>query len=155
MEENKMNYDIKLDSEKIHEALHIRSKVISLLFDYFEKYDNENYQNVNGLMEIDIGTDTYDNSIEVYIKYALEYPWEPCKEMRDLLYDYGFSIVFWNFSNDGNDSNEEIRGWEPRHYNDSKEWTSDGSHFIQSKHGYVDNRYNEKEWENKYWFHKK
>ena len=65
----------------------------------------------------------------------------------------GFSIVFWNFTKDvGNvivkegsvvSSYDEIRGWEPRHIKDSKVW-------VPCKYGYVDHRWDQKEWEKNY-----
>lgn len=112
----------------------------------FLKYEPELYNS----LDIEIGTDYYDTSIEIYFNMSLPYPYEPCKEIKQAIYDLGFKMVFWNFRHDGikgssdkpitlTSEKDEIRGWEPRHSKNNKEW-------MCSKYGFVDWRFNEKEY---------
>ena len=145
-------------TERLHDSYYVQLKIEDIISEAFEKYESE----VSGNPEFDfsIGSDHYDNSIEIYFNFSLPYPYEPCKEIRDIIYNLGFSIVYWNFSKDAMDvfcdrligeeskiiknSRDEIRGWEPRH--------NRNAHWIANKYGYVDDRFNEKEWESKYNF---
>lgn len=143
-------------AEKLHAAYSVIQLVETTIEEAFEKYEPEIYDG----LDFSIGSDDYDNSIEIYIKNKLPYPYEPCKEIREAIYSLGFSIVYWNFLGDTMDvicdrfigqeptlvknSPDEIRGWEPRH-NKSAHWTP-------TKYGYVDDRFNEQEWASKYNF---
>jgi hypothetical protein len=131
------------------------AKIIDIIFDAFEKYEPE-----IKLDDLKIGCDYYDWSIEIYFQESIPYPWEPCKEIRDMIYEMGFKNVYWNFTKDTRDvmcdryigekeqlvkdSKDEIRNWEPRHTEHAK--------WIETKYGYVDERFNEEEWCKKYNF---
>jgi hypothetical protein len=146
-------------SNKLHEAYETISKIESEIQDLFEQYEPELYKK----LDFGISSDYYDNSIEVYFKIPLPYPYEPCYEIRKAIYDMGFSIVYWNFKEDKmdvicdrfigkgetlvKDSIDEIRGYEPRHNKHAK--------WIQTKYGYVDDRFIESEWIRKYNFMEK
>jgi hypothetical protein len=100
--------------------------------------------------DFDLECDYYDNSLEVMFKSNLPYPYEPCVEIRDVLYGCGFDNVYWNFTKDFKDGEsqfDEIRNFEPRR--------SKSYHHINCKYGYVDDRFNIKEWESKYKFKRK
>ncbi len=141
-------------AQRLHDSYEIQNHVENIIMEAYEKYEPEIYDN----LDISIGSDYYDNSIEIYFNISLPYPYEPCKEIRKVIYDLGFSMVYWNFKEDTMDvicdrligeepkliknSCDEIRGWEPRH--------NRNAHWIASKYGYVDERFNEKEWEEKY-----
>jgi len=100
----------------------------SRIDDLFEKYEKD-------FPEYHVDFDWYDNSIEIYFDEVRPYPYEPCKEIKDGIYDLGFSIVYWNFIDENGKYTEEIRGREPRRFKDG------GHNFIDGV-GYVDNRYN-------------
>ncbi len=126
----------------------------------FEEYEPEIYDK----LDFHIGSDDYDNSIEIYFDISLPYPYEPCKEVRQAIYDLGFSMVYWNFLKDVMDvpcnrvtpappdnimknSPDEIRGWEPRH--------NRYAHWASCRPGYVDDRFNDMEWSLNYNYTKK
>lgn len=135
-------------AERLHDSYRVQYEVEEIITEAFEKYEPEIYKK----LEFHIGADDYDNSIEIYFDISLPYPYEPCKEIRQIIYDLGFSIVYWNFLKDTMDvvcdrligqepeliknSCDEIRGWEPRH--------NKYAHWIPTKYGYVDERFNEK-----------
>lgn len=143
-------------AERLHDSYGVQSEVKNVIMEAFEKYEPEIYE----ILDFNIGSDYYDNSIEIYFNVSLPYPYEPSKEVREAVYDLGFSIVYWNFNKDTMDvicdrfigrepemvknSPDEIRGWEPRH--------NKHAHWIPNKYGYVDKRFNQKEWELKYNF---
>jgi len=142
------------------QKLHTYSTTQMLIEDAIESAFNTHEPEIGEMLEFGIGSDDYDNSIEIYFHISLPYPYEPCKEIRQIIYDMGFSIVFWNFLKDTQDvvcdrligqepklmkeSPDEIRGWEPRH--------NKNAHWTQTKYGYVDDRFNEKDWKRKYNF---
>lgn len=123
-------------AERMHDGLLAKTEIEDKLCEVYKKYEPEIY---NKGLDFDLSSDHYDNSLEVYFKISLPYPYEPCHEIRDAIYALGFYIVFWNFPEDGDD---EIRGREPRHKRNCQ--------WISCKYGYVDNRFNKKEWESKY-----
>lgn len=133
----------KTIADRLHDSFRVQWKVEEEIFDLFEKHEPEVYEK----LEFSIGSDDYDNSIEIYFKNPLPYPYEPCAEIRQAIYDMGFSIVYWNFMDDKNETgwHDEIRGYEPRHCRDSATWKP-------CKYGYVDDRFNESEWLSKYNF---
>lgn len=150
MQGNKMTL-----AERLHDSYIVRSQIEDQIMEAFEKYEPEIYND----LDFEIGSDDYDNSIEIYIQNSIPYPYEPCKEIREIIYSMGFSIVYWNFKADkvmvecdriiGSpnklmESYDEIRGWEPRHGRYHR--------WIPTKYGYVDERFNEKEWTSKYHF---
>jgi len=118
-------------AEELHSAYSIISIIEDKISDLFEKYEPTTFEVLN----FTISADMYDNSIEIYIKNVMPYPYEPCKEIRKAIYDMGFSIVYWNFYNESKKITEEIRGYEPRHYKDSSTWK------LINDVGYVDDRY--------------
>lgn len=145
-------------AKRLHDSYIVQSEVMDIISDAFEKYEPDVYEK----LEFHISSDEYDNSIEIYFDVSLPYPYEPCKEIRTAIYDLGFSIVYWNFLKDvmdvkcdritppppdniWKDSPDEIRGWEPRH--------SRHGIWVSSKYGFVDDRFNQAEWESKYKFH--
>ena len=106
-------------AEKFHESEAVKNRIEDVISESFEKYEPENYKD----LEFSIYGDDYDNSIEIYIKNHMPYPYEPCIEIRRAIYDLGFGIVYWNFwdggeldSLGGKKYPEEIRGTEPRRY---------------------------------------
>lgn len=141
-------------NEKLHEAYRTITKVEDIILELFEKYEPEIHEG----FDFDIGSDDYDNSIEIYVKVSLPYPYEPCKEIRQRIFDLGFDNVYWNFTIDTMDvicdriigkephlfknSQDEIRNWEPRH--------NKHAHWESTKYGYVDERFNEDDWCKKY-----
>ena len=151
----------KTIAERLHEALSLQDEIETIIMDAFEDYEPDIY-NSNPDFGIEISTDAYDNSIEVKFLTSLPYPYEPCDEIRKIIYNLGFSNVYWNFLEDKNivmcdrfigkdpelsNTIDEIRNYEPRHY-------SMGT-WISTKYGYVDERFNEKEWTKNYNFKKK
>lgn len=144
--------DSRTMAQKLHEASLIQHEIENVISDAYEKYEPEVYET----LDFDIGSDEYDNSIEIYFKISLPYPYEPCKEIRQAVYALGFSIVYWNFLKDSmdvtsetgynikDDAKDEIRGWEPRHTRNSSLW-------IPNKYGYVDGRFDETKWKEKYY----
>ena len=104
-------------AERLHDSYMVQEEVEDVICEAFEKYEPENYEK----LDFSIGSDEYDNSIEIYIKNIMPYPYEPCWEIRDAIYDLGFSIVYWNFANENGTYKEEIRGTEPRRYKDASE----------------------------------
>jgi hypothetical protein len=145
----------KTVAERLHDSYRVQSEVGEVITEAFEKYEPE----IADKLEFHIGSDDYDNSIEIYFDISLPYPYEPCNEIRQIIYGLGFSTVYWNFLKDVMDvpcnrvspppadgiwknSPDEIRGWEPRH--------SKFGIWIPNKYGYVDDRFNEKEWLSKY-----
>jgi len=147
-------------AERLHDSYIVQMQVEDVIMDAFEQHEPEIYDK----LEFHIGSDYYDNSIEIYFDISLPYPYEPCNEVRQAVYDLGFSRVYWNFLKDVMDvqcnrvspplpdniwkgSPDEIRDYEPRH-NRYGIW-------INNKYGYVDDRFNEDEWKSKYNFQKK
>lgn len=138
-------------ADKLHQAYITINKVEEIICDAFEKYEPEVYQN----LDFTIGSDEYDNSIEIYIKTVLPYPYEPSWHIRDEIYKLGFSKVYWNFIDEPNGKfTEEIRGEEPRKFKNAPEF-SDAEFckkaFEKNKIGWtVDRRFNYDEWYPKY-----
>lgn len=146
----------KTVAERLHDSYRVQMEVDELISDLFEKYEPEIYENI----DFSIGSDDYDNSIEIFIKNSIPYPYEPCYEIRKSIYDLGFSSVYWNFLADKRElpldktnghesmrmSIDEIRNFEPRH---SKNYLWTGC-----KYGFIDDRFNEEEWSKKYNFSK-
>lgn len=144
-------------AQRLHESYYTQSYIENFIEELFEEYEPNIYE----ILDFHISSDYYDNSIEIYFNVSLPYPYEPCKEIRQAIYDLGFSIVYWNFNKDVMDvpcdrifpappdgiyknSYDEIRGWEPRH--------SKYAIWQHTEYGYVDNRFNKKEWEQSYKF---
>ena len=134
-------------AKKLHESYIVQEYVEDVIDAAFKKYEPDIYYQ----LEYSIGSDWYDNSIEIYFDCSLPYPYEPCKEIREAVFDLGFSSVYWNFYKDETELSEgdktiktydEIRNWEPRHYR--------ANHWKPSPYGYVDERFNEEEWNKKY-----
>ncbi len=59
--------------------------------------------------DFELGSDQYDNSLEVYFREEIDRPWEPSWATRCAMLALGFDTVYWNFM-DGT----EVRGREPR-----------------------------------------
>jgi len=104
-------------AERLHDSYRVQMEVEELISDLFEKYEPEVYE----LLDFSIGSDDYDNSIEIYIKNVIPYPYEPCWEIRDAIHSLGFSNLFWNFADEKGKFTEEIRGAEPRRFKDAPE----------------------------------
>lgn len=121
-------------AEELHKAYDTISKIEDIISGLFERYEPTTFEVLN----FTISGDEYDNSIEIYIKNVMPYPYEPSKEIRKVIYDMGFSIVYWNFYDESKKIIEEIRGYEPRHYKDSSTWK------LIKDIGYVDDRYQKK-----------
>jgi len=145
-------------AERLHDSFRVQMEVDELISDLFEKYEPKIYDT----LDFSIGSDDYDNSIEIYIKNSIPYPYEPCYEIRKAIYDLGFGNVYWNFLGDKRElplnktngsiesmriSADEIRNFEPRH---SRNYL-----WIPCKYGYVDERFNEEEWKKNYNFKNK
>lgn len=129
-------------AERLHELTLLKDFIETTIEDAFEKYHPEIWEE----LDFDIGSDDYDNSLEIYFQNSLPYPWEPCKEVREAVYALGFTNVYWNFKKDVDKQfgmMDEIRNWEPRHTREAKYWVS-------NKYGYVDDRFDEKHWESTY-----
>ena len=107
----------KTIAERLHDSYRVQEQVEEIIMEAFEKYEPENYEK----MDFAIGSDDYDNSIEIYIKNIMPYPYEPCWEIRDAIYALGFGIVYWNFADDNGKITEEIRGTEPRRFKNAPE----------------------------------
>lgn len=151
-----MSEETKTVAQRLHEAFRVQNEVEQIILNAFEEYEPELFEQ----LDFSISSDDYDNSIEINFNISLPYPYEPCKEIRQTIYDLGFSMVYWNFYKDTMDvmctrfiggvpqlvknSPDEIRGWEPRH--------NKNAYWIHTKYGFVDERFNEKEWESKYKF---
>lgn len=127
-------------AEKLHEAYRLIEEVEEFIYDLFEEHEPEILKD----LDYHISSDDYDNSIEIYFDIILPYPYEPSKEVRQGVYDLGFDMVYWNFIDENGEYTEEIRGYEPRRLKNYQH--------ISNKHGYVDNRFNEKQWKSKYDF---
>lgn len=122
-------------AEKLHESYEIIDDIEEKIFELFETYEPD----ISKHLRFHIGSDYYDNSIEIYITNSIPYPYEPSYEVRKGIYDMGFDMVYWNFTKD-NELGEidEIRGWEPRRCK---------SHYISVPgHGYVDTRFDINTW---------
>lgn len=71
-------------------------------------------------------------------------------EIRKAIYAMGFNWVYWNFIDEKGNYTEEIRGYEPRHYQNSNEWCYQDGNWRTCPYGYVDERFNLKEYELNY-----
>ena len=132
----------KTVAEQLHESYIVQSKVEDIIMEAFEKYEPETYKNA---FDFHISSDWYDNSIEIFLDGQFPYPYEPCDEIRKMIYDLGFGIVYWNFLNETTQLyDEEIRGYKPRHYKNGV-----GK---PCKFGYVDDRFIADDWCKKYNF---
>lgn len=107
----------KTVAERLHDSFRVQMEVDELISDLFEEYEPSIYEN----LDFSIGSDDYDNSIEIYIKNHIPYPYEPCWEIREAIYNLGFGIVYWNFADEKGKFTEEIRGTEPRRFKDAPE----------------------------------
>lgn len=147
-------------AQKLHIGQSAKYRIEDELLEAFEEFEPEIYNLPD--FGFEIGSDDYDNSLEIYFDISIPYPYEPCKEIRELAFSYGFSQVYWNFKHDTEmvetdrvfpkpnglvESYDEIRGWEPRH--------GRSHHWESTKYGYVDYRFNEEEWKSKYNFKNK
>jgi hypothetical protein len=144
-------------AERLHDSFRVQMEVDELISDLFEKHEPNIYES----LDFSIGSDDYDNSIEIYIKNSIPYPYEPCYEIRKAIYELGFGNVYWNFLGDKRElplnktngselmrmSHDEIRNFEPRH---SRNYL-----WIPCKYGYVDERFNEEDWNKSYNFKNK
>lgn len=97
-------------AQKLHEFGRIKFEIENIIEEAFEKYEPEIYTD----LDFSIGSDEYDNSIEIYIYNVIPAPYEPCLEIRKIIYDMGFGMVYWNFKDENSKFTEEIRGYEPR-----------------------------------------
>lgn len=132
----------KTIAQIIHDGRSAEQRVEYVIDGAFGEFEPNTYHIIFEYYRI--GFDDYDNSIEIYFNASLPYPYEPCKEIRDRIYELGFDMVYWNFEKDTFEGEkDEIRGWEPRHVKNASEWTL-------TKYGYVDSRFNESEWLSKY-----
>jgi len=104
-------------AERLHDSYIVQEKVEDIILEAFQKYEPENYYK----LDFSIGSDSYDNSIEIYIKNIMPYPYEPCWEIRDIIYGMGFGTVYWNFADVNGKFTEEIRGTEPRRFKEAPE----------------------------------
>lgn len=102
--------ETKTIAERLHDSYIVQIQVEEIISDAFDKYEPEIYEK----LDFSIGSDYYDNSIEVYIKNVIPYPYEPCWEIRDIIYALGFGTVYWNFADESGEFVEEIRAEEPR-----------------------------------------
>jgi len=144
----KFKTENKTLAEKLHESYEIQEKIENIICDIYKKYEPEIYKK----LDFSFFSDFYDNSIEIIFLISLPYPYEPCLEIRQEILNLGFDTVYWVFSKDLievknkrsfiENSPDEIRGFEPRH-NRYSEW-------IPTEYGYVDERFKEKEWKEKY-----
>ena len=152
-----MEEEKRLLAQRLHELNTVQARVEQIVMEAIEEFEPEIY---NDDFDLNIGSDWYDNSLEVDFLVSIPYPWEPRQETRKALYAMGFDIVYWNFRKDKNisipsqyakqiDTYDEIRGYEPRHYKDSSTWE------LVKGIGYVDNRFDEKQWSEKYKFFNK
>lgn len=146
----------KTVAQIMHEGQMARLKIEDKIYELIATYEKEiNLYDLN--IDIDIDSDYYDNSLEVYLIGFPSYPWEPSLETRKGLYDFGFSIVYWNFSDDSiehpimhtEDYIEEIRGYEPRRF---KVKAFSNNEYTYIEYGYVDYRFEsiKEEWLKKY-----
>lgn len=141
----------KTIAEKLHEGSMAHGIVENTIMEAFEKYEPDIYH-LKGF-DFDFFDDWYDNSLEINFNIVLPYPYEPCLEVRQAVYDLGFSIVYWNFVNE-NDSDyhsEEIRGTEPRRLKDFKQYEDPSGiicfgHIMVPGVGYVDDRFVKENW---------
>jgi len=133
-------------AEQLHERHAIEAEIKDIIDLAFEKHESDTER----LMDYHIGSDWYDNSIEIYFENVIPYPWEPNPATRQAIYALGFDIVYWNFVGEKGQYSEEIRGWEPRHYKNSDKWCHSDGTFRLSRHGYVDERFNEQAYVNSY-----
>ena len=147
-------------AKKLQEAYNIIEYVDDFIYELFEQYEEEMTHDTK--FDTNISCDYYDNSISITFKTKIPYPYEPCDEIRKAIYNLGFDNVYWIFGKDTKDvicnrvlgvdkklmkdSPDEIRNNEPRH-NKYDEW-------VLTKYGYVDKRFDEKEWIKKYNFKK-
>lgn len=58
---------------------------------------------------------------ELIKKLVIPYPYEPCWDIREIIYALGFGTVYWNFADENGKFTEEIRCPEPRRYKDAPE----------------------------------
>lgn len=128
---------LKTIANRMHDAADLQGHVESLISDELQEHET--------LEDLDftISNDYYDNSLTVRFTVHIERPWEPCLASRQAIYDLGFSIVFWEFT-DGT----EIRGTEPRRTRMNKPeklpsgiWTL--GHRLVEGVGYVDDLWTE------------
>lgn len=104
-------------AEQLHQAQTITLQITEIISTTFEKFEPETYDT----LDFHISSDYYDNSIEIYVENVMAYPYEPCWQIRDVIYALGFSIVYWNFADSDGKYTEEIRGSEPRRYKSAAE----------------------------------
>lgn len=112
-----MSKEEKTIADRLHDSYICIMEVESIIEDAFEKYEPEIFEE----LDFTIGSDYYDNSIEIYIKNVIPYPYEPSWDVRNVIYDLGFSIVYWNFADENGDFTDEIRGDEPRRFRNAPE----------------------------------
>lgn len=135
-------------AQKLHESYYLIDQVEVYIFEIFEKYESEIVNKKD--FDFEIASDDYDNSLEIYFKCSIPYPYEPSLKTRQDIQKLGFDIIYWNFLEDKiDDTYDEIRGYEPRHARHS---TKNYPWMYHKKYGYVDKRFDEKEWCKKYNF---
>lgn len=133
-------------ANQLHKYSSIESTVSETIWNAFEKYEPEVWKT----LEFHIGSDWYDNSIEIYIENHLPYPYEPSWKVRDEIYALGFDIVYWNFADEKGEFTEEIRGSEPRRicrFMEKPGPITTMGHIHIPGIGYVDDRFDEKKWD--------
>lgn len=145
-------------AEMSHQNNHIYSCIARIILNVFRTYEPETYKLLskerNTNKSISASGDWYDNSLEVYFKVSLPYPYEPCYEVRKILNDMGYHTIYWNFTKDVSEVmgrgqrvenvEDEIRGFEPRHYKYGM--------WVPTKYGYVDSRFDEEHFKTNYNF---
>jgi hypothetical protein len=154
IQENKQDkMQVRTIADRLHDSYRVQEEVEEIIMDLFEKHEPEVYQ----VLDFSVCSDPYDNSIEIYIKNVMPYPYEPCWEIRDAIYAMGFGTVYWNFADETARYMEEIRGAEPRRYKPSEEVTPElyDKKYCQElwdkwKINGVDRRFNYDDWFPKY-----
>ncbi len=135
----------KTIAHKLHDGYAAIEEVDDVIFYAFKEHEPEWLD----VLDFDIASDDYDNSLEVYFRNFFPYPYEPCLEIRQAVYDLGFSTVYWNFCDENGKRTEEIRGTEPRRLKEAPE-RSDAEfckyNWEKYKINGVDKRFNGDEW---------
>ena len=104
-------------AQMLHESYWVNEHINDTIMEAFEKYEPEVYEK----LDFNISSDEYDNSIEIYFKTVLPYPYEPCWEIRNIILAMGFGRIYWNFADEDGKFTEEIRGAEPRRFKNAPE----------------------------------
>lgn len=129
-------------ADKLHEATFIKMEIEDIICELMIEEGFEDY-------DFDISNDDYDNSLEIFFKFDILYPWEPSLEMRQALFDLGFDIIYYNFQ-DGDEIRDFKNNNEPRRTADFKQTKTgniiENGHILIEGIGYVDDRFKFEEW---------